>query len=71
MLVLSRRPGEEIIIGGDVSVTVLEIRGGRVLLGVNAPRTVTIDRSEVHRKKVPPAEVLCAADLASTTGEAS
>lgn len=71
MLVLSRRPGEEIIIGGDVSVTVLEIRGGRVLLGVNAPRTVTIDRSEVHRQKVPPAEILCEAELVSAAGGAS
>lgn len=71
MLVLSRRPGEEIVIGGDVSITVLEIRGGRVLLGVTAPRTVTIDRSEVHRKKVPPAEMLCEVELVSAVGAAS
>ena len=46
MLVLSRKPGERIMIGEDIEVTVLDIRGSRVRLGVNAPRHVPIDRRE-------------------------
>jgi len=48
MLVLSRRSNESIVIGGDVVVTILEIRGDQVRLGINAPRTVTVHRQEVH-----------------------
>lgn len=48
MLVLSRRPNEAIVINGDVVVTVLEIRGDQVRLGIRAPRSVTVHRDEVH-----------------------
>ena len=47
MLVLTRRQGESIQIGDDVVVTVLEVRGGQVRLGVTAPDTVAIHRAEV------------------------
>ena len=48
MLVLTRKLGEEIIIGGDIRVTVVEVANGRVKLGVVAPKTVRVDRAEVH-----------------------
>ena len=48
MLVLSRRPDETVIIGGNIIVTVVEIRHGSVRLGFTAPREVTIHRGEVQ-----------------------
>lgn len=48
MLVLSRRANESIVIGGEVVVTVLEVRGDQVRLGINAPKSVTVHREEVH-----------------------
>lgn len=48
MLVLTRKSGESIVIGEDVVLTVLEVRGGQVRLGIEAPREVTIHRGEVH-----------------------
>lgn len=50
MLVLTRRTGESIVIGDDVVVTVLEVRGEVVRLGVDAPRQVTVHRAEVYRE---------------------
>ncbi|MEO3935395.1 carbon storage regulator CsrA [Dermatophilaceae bacterium Soc4.6] len=47
MLVLSRRVGESIAIGDDVVVTVLEVRGDVVRIGIAAPRSVTVHRSEL------------------------
>jgi carbon storage regulator len=47
MLVLSRKDGEEIIIGKDIKVVVLEIQGGRVRLGIDAPRSTSIFRQEL------------------------
>ena len=48
MLVLSRRSNESIVIAGEIVVTVLEIRGDQVRLGIRAPRSVTVHRQEVH-----------------------
>jgi carbon storage regulator len=50
MLVLSRRDGEEIVIGDDIVVKVLSIDGGRVRVGIEAPMNVQIRRSELTRK---------------------
>lgn len=50
MLVLSRRAGESINIGDDVVVTVLEVRGDVVRVGINAPRSVRVHREEVYRE---------------------
>ena len=50
MLVLSRRLGESITIGDDVIVTVLEVRGDVVRLGIEAPRSVRVHRQEVYRE---------------------
>lgn len=47
MLVLSRRLGESVVIGDDVVVTVLEVRGDVVRLGVDAPREVQVRRQEL------------------------
>jgi len=51
MLVLTRKIGEEIIIGDDIHIRVVEIRGGSVRFGVVAPKDVTVDRKEVHDKR--------------------
>jgi len=47
VLVLSRRIGESVVIGNDVVVTVLEVRGDIIRLGIDAPREVTVHRQEV------------------------
>jgi len=48
MLVLSRKKNESIVIDGRFTVTVLEIRGDKVRLGVDAPKEVPVHRKEVH-----------------------
>ena len=50
MLVLSRKLNENIIINGNITVTVLEIQGSRVRLGIVAPRVVLVNRGEIHDK---------------------
>lgn len=50
MLVLTRRPGESIMIGGDITVTVLEVRGDQIRIGIDAPRSVKVHREEVLRE---------------------
>jgi carbon storage regulator len=50
MLVLSRKPGERVLVGEDVEVVVLEVDGDRVKLGFEAPRYVPIFRAEVHQE---------------------
>jgi carbon storage regulator len=47
MLVLSRRVGESIVIGDDVTITVLEVRGDVVRVGIDAPRSVSVHRAEL------------------------
>ena len=48
MLVVSRRSGESIVIGNDIVITVLEVRGGQIRIGVDAPRSITVHRAEVY-----------------------
>lgn len=50
MLVLSRRVGEQVLIGDNVRVTVVSVRGEKVRLGFTAPDDVAIHREEVYRK---------------------
>ena len=52
MLVLSRKVGEEITIGGEIRVTVIAVRGDRVRLGIIAPLDVAVDRQEIHERRV-------------------
>lgn len=51
MLVLSRRLGEEIVIGGDILVKVVAVNGDKVRLGITAPTEVPVDRREVHERR--------------------
>jgi carbon storage regulator len=53
MLVLTRRVNERIVIGDDVTVTVLEVRGDQVRLGIEAPRDVKVFREEVLHRDAP------------------
>jgi carbon storage regulator len=50
MLILTRRVGETVIIGNDVDVTVLGVKGNQVRLGVKAPREVTVHREEIYQR---------------------
>lgn len=47
-LTLTREPYESIIIGGNITITVVQVRGDKVRLAIDAPRDVRIDRAEVH-----------------------
>ena len=50
MLVLTRKPDQSIMVGTDIEITVLEVRGEQVRLGIRAPRTVTVHRKEVFEQ---------------------
>jgi len=49
MLVLSRQKGESIMLGDDVEITIVDVRGDKVRLGINAPRSVSVHRKEVYQ----------------------
>ncbi len=51
MLILTRRPVETIYIGDEVTVTVLGVVGNQVRFGIEAPRSIVIDRAEIHERK--------------------
>jgi len=51
MLVLARRVGQEIVIGDDVQIVVLEVRGNQVRLGITAPPSLRVDRQEVRARQ--------------------
>jgi carbon storage regulator len=63
MLILTRKPGEAVVLGNNVRITVLEIGGGLVRLGFEAPPDVSIYRDEIYR------EIADANRAASTTEE--
>ncbi len=50
MLVLTRKPDQSIMVGSDIEIVVLEVRGDQVRLGIRAPRTVTVHRKEVFEQ---------------------
>ena len=51
MLVLSRRVGEQIVIGGDIHLTVVAVQGKQVRIGISAPSTVIVDREEIRERR--------------------
>jgi carbon storage regulator len=52
MLVLTRKRGEGIVIGSDIRIKVLAVDGGKVRIGINAPKDVIVDRQEVHDRRM-------------------
>lgn len=50
MLVLTRKKGEKIIVGDNITITVLEVRGDQIQLGIQAPRDVSIHREEIYKE---------------------
>jgi len=50
MLILTRRVGETIVVGNEVTVTVLSVKGNQVRLGVNAPKRVAVHREEIYER---------------------
>lgn len=63
MLVLSRKINEAIFIDGNVRISVVSIKGDRVRLGIEAPKDVSVDRAEVHERKMQFVEVLVPAGV--------
>jgi carbon storage regulator len=57
MLILTRRPAETIYIGEEVTVTVLGVVGNQVRFGIEAPRSITIDRAEIYERKKRAAQI--------------
>ncbi|MDA1207781.1 MAG: carbon storage regulator CsrA [Proteobacteria bacterium] len=50
MLILSRKVGETLVIGGNIEITVLGSKGNQVRLGINAPKEVSVHREEIQEK---------------------
>lgn len=50
MLVLTRKPDQSIMVGNEIEITVLEVRGEQVRLGIRAPRTIAVHRKEVFEQ---------------------
>lgn len=50
MLILTRKVGESVLIGNDISITILSVRGNQVKLGVEAPKEVSLHREEIYQR---------------------
>ena len=48
MLILTRKPGERLIIGDDIAVTILSVKGNQVRVGVQAPASIAVHREEIY-----------------------
>ena len=56
MLVLTRKRGEQIRLGNDILITILEVRDGKVRIGIDAPREMPVLREKLCRNQQPPAQ---------------
>lgn len=52
MLVLTRRIGEEIVIGDNIRVKIVSVKGDRIRVGIDAPSDVSVDRAEIHSRRM-------------------
>ena len=50
MLILTRRVGENVIVGDDITISVIEVRGDAVRIGIQAPQAISVHREEVYRE---------------------
>lgn len=50
MLILTRKVGEKLLIGDNIEITILNVRGGQVKLGINAPKDISVHREEIYSK---------------------
>jgi len=57
MLVLTRKIGEEIIINNDIKIAILDVRGREIRIGIEAPKSVKINRKEIHEKMIANGEI--------------